>query len=144
MTTAHPTKNLKTVGQSPVKGWFRFTVGASGAVGTIRQAKANHIKSITRTGAGAYTVEFYAPYPLNIVDIDFKINRLLVTNALRYVSYDFTNGLVAASGSTGATIKFFVSADTAVNNTAQVATDPIQNTELMCEYTYQDMNALKD
>ena len=144
MSFAHPNPNVRTVVKSPIFGWVRFTVGATGAVGTLRQGKSNHIKSITRTNVGLYTIEFNQPYPLNILDIDCTVNRLLVGNAIRYVSYDFTTGLVAPTSTAGATIKLFCSADTAANNTVQVVTELIQGTELMVRYVYQDINALKD
>jgi hypothetical protein len=144
MGFASPTPNVRTVAKAPLFGWFRFTVGATGAVGTIRQGKSNHVKSVTRTGVGAYTVEFNRPFPLNLLDIDFDVNRLLVGNGIRNVSMDFTYGLVQGNDTTGTTFKFFVSGDTAANNTVQVATELIQGTELVCSYVWQDLNLLKD
>lgn len=44
-------------------GVCRFTVGAAGAVGTLKQAAGNSISSITRDSAGNYTVQFNEPYP---------------------------------------------------------------------------------
>lgn len=47
---------------------FAFAVGATGAVGTILQHSSNVVASVTRTGAGAYTVQLNKPYPPRLVD----------------------------------------------------------------------------
>lgn len=131
--------NVATTAKNPVFTWFRFTVGATGAVGTIRQCKSQAVDTITRTGQGLYTVQFNRPYPLNVVQLDCTVARNAVTDAIRNVCY--RAGTYNAS--TGQ-LNIVVSGDTAANNTAQIALDPIQNSELQFELVYQHTNALKD
>lgn len=80
---------VATTAKAPVLSWFRFTVGSTGAVGTIRQCKSNFVYSITRNSAGNYTVQFNAPYPINVVYCDARVNRTAATDLMVDVDYDF-------------------------------------------------------
>ena len=79
---------VSTTCKAPVLSWFKFTVGATGAVGTVSQGKANLVSSITRLGAGSYRVQFNVPYPLNVLGFVPVQNRNAVTDARVDVDYD--------------------------------------------------------
>lgn len=52
----------------------KWTVGATGAVGTLYQAKSASIRSITRAQAGTYTVQFNPPYPAVIQYLECEVH----------------------------------------------------------------------
>lgn len=81
-------KELGTSVKFPMLSWFRWTVGATGAVGTVKQGKSGFVTSVTRNSAGNYTVQLSRPYPVNLLDIKIGTHTPGVTDAFRKVNYD--------------------------------------------------------
>lgn len=96
---------VTTTAKAPVVSWFKFTVGATGAVGTVSQGKANLVQSVTRLGAGSYRVQFNRPYPLNVLGFVPVQNRNAVTDAKVDVDYD-----AGSYSATTGILDFFTSA----------------------------------
>jgi hypothetical protein len=104
---------------------FHFNVGAAGAVGTIYQAGANFVLSVTQTATGVYTVQLNKNYPTRIIHIDANIATPLVGNALvtarpKAGSYSATAG----------TFVVFTSGNTGAGDTTQIAADPADGAEV--------------
>lgn len=132
MTTFHKfNKELTTPCYNALIGWFKFAVGATGAVGTISQLKGNMISSITREDVGEYTVQLTHPYPEALINLRASINRAAVGDADVRVDYD-----AASYSKTAGTFTLFCSGHTAADNTAQVAADPTASSELHVEYVF--------
>lgn len=81
-------KELTTANLNPFVSWFKFLVGASGAVGTLSQAKANLVESVTRNSAGVYTVQLTRPYPYGVLFVLPKINKAAPTDPNVTADYD--------------------------------------------------------
>lgn len=81
-------REVLTTALSACLNFGNFTVGATGAVGTIYQAKSNSVRSVTRNSAGNYTFQFNEPYPLALAYIDLELHRAAVTDAKVDVDYD--------------------------------------------------------
>lgn len=81
-------KELMTGALGACATWCRFTVGATGAVGTLKQCKSNSISSVTRNSAGNYTVQFNEPYPAAMADVKVQLHRAGVTDVKVDVDYD--------------------------------------------------------
>jgi hypothetical protein len=118
-------RELITTALGVALNFCRFTVGASGAVGTLKQASSNSIRSITRTGAGLYTVQFNQPYPAALAFSDVRLHRAAVTDATRVADVD-----AASYNNTTGQCAIHVSDNDADNNGSVVAADPVQDSEM--------------
>jgi len=117
----------------PSTGYCKFTVGASGAVGTLYQGRGNSVKSIVRNSAGNYTVTMNPPSVFDLLYVNVVLHRAAVGDALIKPSLDIGSFAVGATGET--TFIIFCSGDTAVNDTTQVAADPITGSEFHLTWT---------
>jgi hypothetical protein len=81
-------RELITTAKGVAWNLCRFTVGSTGAVGTLKQASSNSIRSITRNSAGNYTVQFNEPYPAALAYVDVRLHRAAVSDAPRVIDYD--------------------------------------------------------
>jgi hypothetical protein len=82
----------------------KWTVGATGAVGDLYQAKSQSIRSITREQEGEYTVQFNAPFPGAVQFVSCEVHPDTVgapAVELKYVpgSYDNTLGTLTLRSS---------------------------------------------
>jgi hypothetical protein len=118
-------KGIRTSNMGSHRQIFHFNVGAAGAVGTIYQAGANFVLSVTRTAQGIYTVQLNKLYPVRVIRFDASIATPLVGNPLvtarvQSGTYSSTNGtfVVLTSGNTGA------------GDTTQIAADPANGAEV--------------
>lgn len=109
-------REVLTTALSACLNWCRFTVGATGAVGTLKQAKSNSIRSITRNSAGNYTVQFNEPYPVAIAAAFVQLHRAAVSDAVRVVDMD-----AATYSNTTGQLVLFTSTVEDVTATAPVA-----------------------
>lgn len=82
---------LKTSGKGEIFESFKVAIGAAGAPGTITQAAANLVQSVTGgTGAGAtgtYTVQFNAPYPPSLITCIPHVSAAAANSAYRNARY---------------------------------------------------------
>lgn len=117
----------------PATGYCKFTVGATGAVGTLKQGKGNSVASIVRNSAGNYTVTMNPPSMFDILDFKVQLHRDLVGDALVSPSLDVGSFAVAANGTTSFII--FCSGNTTTTNVVQIAADPIVNSEMHIQWT---------
>lgn len=60
-------KRLRTHGNEVVSDYFKFAIGAAGAVGTLSQATGAFVASVVKTATGRYTVTFEKPYPASLL-----------------------------------------------------------------------------
>lgn len=114
-------KELSTANLNPFVSWFKMLVGASGAVGTISQAKGNLISGIVRDSAGVYTVTLTRPYPYGVLAVIPQINRAAPTDTNVVANYD-----AASYSNTAGTFVIHCTNTTG----AAAATDPPNGSEL--------------
>lgn len=114
-------REVLTTALSSCLNFCRFTVGATGAVGTLYQAKSNTIREITRNSAGNYTVQFNLPFPVAVIDVACKVHRAAVTDAIVHCEMD----AASYSNTTGQLTLF-----TSDNAASPAATDIPANAEL--------------
>lgn len=112
-------RELIACGNSLCLSTGKFTVGATGAVGTIYQAASNSIRSVTRNSDGNYTFQFNEPYPLVLAHVEVDVHRAAVADAFVKAEYD-----AASYSSTDGQF------EVACTNAGTTATDPAQNSEL--------------
>ena len=94
-------KEFSTSNLNPMVVWFKFAVGAAGAVGTISQAKANFVESVTRNSAGVYTVQLTKPYPYGVLAVIPQVNRAAPTDTYVVAYYVSSPGYDRSTGSFG-------------------------------------------
>ena len=86
-----PAQNVVKTGAagSPSVHWFKFTVGASGAVtaATLKQSGDGFVKTVTRPGAGRYTITLNSPRVIEILECRVTINKAATTDAIRHGHY---------------------------------------------------------
>lgn len=128
---------VTTTCKAPVLSWFKFTVGATGAVGTVSQGKANLVASVVRNSAGNYTVNFNKPYPLNILFCDPKVHRNAIADAFVKMEYD-VGSFTAGGGSGSASMVLFTT------NAGTTATDPPNGSEVHVMLVHQAIKKLVD
>jgi hypothetical protein len=126
-------KEITTPCLNPLISWFRFSVGAAGAVtaDTTYQLKGNFIESVTYSATGIYTVQLTRPYPEAIINARATVNRAGATDADVRMDYD-----AGTYSKTAGTLVFFTSGHTAAGNTTQVAADPPTNSEVHVELVF--------
>lgn len=78
---------LKTSGKGEIFESFSFAIGAAGAVGTILQAAANLVASVTHTGTGVYTVQLNAPYPPTLIVCEPRLSAAAANSAILTARY---------------------------------------------------------
>ena len=123
----------RTSNKGTVRQVFNFAIGAAGAVGTITQAGANFVTSVTRTAQGIYTVQLNQLYPVRLIYTDANIATPAVGNALVTARFD--------SDSYSATAGTFIvntSGNTGAGDTTQIAADPADGAKVNVELVYVD------
>lgn len=128
-------KEYYTSGKKVARNVFKFTIGASGAVGVVSQAMAGLISSVVRTAVGVYTVTLTKPY---------HTQKLLLCDAKYAGPAAGSAGLEARyrAGSFSATAGTFII--DVVTPVAIVATDPASGSEIMVDLAYQISKVLTD
>jgi hypothetical protein len=114
-------REFQTSNLNPFVSWFKMLVGAAGAVGTVSQAKANLVESITRNSAGVYTVQLTRPYPYGVLACIPQVNRAAPGDTNVTANYD-----AASYSNTAGTLVIHCTNTTGV----AAATDPPTNSEL--------------
>lgn len=128
---------VTTTAKAPVLSFFKFAVGAIGAVGTLSQGKANLVTSVVRNSAGNYTVNFNKPYPLNLLFVDPRVHRNAIADA--YVTAEYDVGSFTAGGGSGSASMVILC--TAGNT---IATDPPNGSEVHVVLVHQAIKKLTD
>ena len=125
--------SFRTSNKGVVRQVFNFAIGAAGAVGTLTQAGANVVSSVTRTAQGIYTIQFNKLYPVRLIYATAHCGSPAVGNAMVVArvdsdSFSATNGtlIVNTSGNTGA------------GDTTQIAADPADGAKVYIEVAYVD------
>jgi hypothetical protein len=86
------TRELLSTALTAGLNWFKFTAGASGAVGTLYQGASNSVASVTRNSVGLYTVQFNKPFPGAVADVRAVVHPASIGNPavdLNYVPGSF-------------------------------------------------------
>jgi hypothetical protein len=124
---------IRTSNKGVLRQVFNFAVGGTGAVGTVIQAGANFVTSVTKTATGIYTVQLNKLYPVRLIFTSANIatpagTDALITARIDADSYSATAGtfIVLTSGPQGAAL------------TAQVAADPVSGSLVNVELVYVD------
>ncbi len=110
-------RELLTTALTACFNFCKFTVGATGAVGTLKQGASNSIASVTRNSAGNYTVQFNKPYPAALADIKIQLHRNAVTDAVIDAGYD-----AGSYSQTAGTLVLFCSAGDSLGGVAATGT----------------------
>lgn len=134
MSSRHSNKEVGTFARRPFFSWFKFTVGASGAVGTVTQGGGLSFLSVVRTSIGLYTVTFNPPNPLaqnGLINVTPRFHRSSGTGPS--ILCDYKAGTFAVSGTGVATFQFNTSGNTAAGDTTQVLADPTSGGEIQCQ-----------
>ena len=122
-TKANRTHNVETVRDS-----FKFAVGAAGAVGTLSQASGGFVTSVTRAGAGDYTVQLAKPYPASIVRCDVSTGVVAANSATHRAAYK--------AGSYSATAGTFTIYN---SDHTPAAADPVNGSEIMVDLVFLEV-----
>lgn len=122
----------KEVGSScnyPVTHYLRIKIGASGAVSSFFTGGSGWVTSVALGTTGRYTVTVADTAPFYVAAIHPSYHKASATAGVVNVSYE--PGTYTKNGSTFVTT-FVIqcSADTAANNTTQVATNPGNGSEI--------------
>lgn len=109
--------------------WFRFGVGATGAVtaGTLKQAGDGVIKSVSRPGLGRYTITVNAPGIIDILDCRVTYAKAAQTDALR-IGHFKVGSLTTGSLGTPQTFEIFFT------DTSAAAQDVPSGAQVMVEF----------
>lgn len=111
---------------------FKFAVGATGAVGTVIQGGGLAVASVVRASAGLYTVTLNNPQFFNILNFHPQVHPAAVADPALRCSY--VPGSLTTSAAGVVTFQFRCTADTAVDNTLQAATDPTSGSEVHVKF----------
>lgn len=130
-----PGNEFLTHGVDVNHNFFKFAIGAAGAVGTLSQGSGGFVTSVTRTAEGIYTVQLAKPYPASLLFINPSLSLASADSASLRVSYD--------SGTYSATAGTFVintaDIDDLSGNAEAVAfsaADPENGAEVMVHYAF--------
>ena len=126
---------VTTTAKAPVLSFFKFLVGATGAVGTLSQGKANLVANVVRNSAGNYTVNFNKPYPLNILFCVPVVHRNAIADAFVKMEYDV--GSFTPGGADSSMVLF-------TTNAGVTATDPPDGSEVHVMLVHQAIKKLVD
>lgn len=125
--------HVRTSNKGTLRQVFSFAVGAAGAVGTVYQAGANFVTSVTRTAQGIYTVQLNKLYPIRLIFTSANIASPAVGDALVTARFD-SNSYSATTG----TFIVNTSGNTGAGDTTQIAADPADGAVVNVELVYVD------
>lgn len=113
-------KRFRSHNVETVVDYFRFAVGAAGAVGTITQGSGAFVTSVTKTATGRYTVQLASPYPASLLFVNPSLSASGVTANTFLIRYK-----EASYSATAGTFEIDVSVPAGAGAaTTQVASDP--------------------
>lgn len=105
-----PAQNVVKTGAagSPSVHWFKFDVGASGAItaATLKQSGDGFVKSLSRPGAGRYTITINAPGVIDILNCKVTYAKAGQTDAEVFGHYK-VGSLTTGSAGTHQTFEIF-------------------------------------
>ena len=127
-------KGIKTANCGLYRDVGHVNIGASGAVGTIYQAGANFITSVTKTATGVYTFQLNQLYPVRQIYLTASIATPAVTDGLATARYR-----AGSYSATAGTFVIQVSIPTDGTHSTQIAGDPATDSELHFEIDYVAM-----
>lgn len=121
--------HVRTSNKGTLRQVFNFAIGAAGAVGTITQAGANFVTSVTQTATGIYTVQLNKLYPVRLIYVAAHVASPAVTDAVVVARFD-SNSYSATAGT------FII--NTTNSDGAAAATDPANGAQVHVEIVYVD------
>jgi len=127
-------KRFRTHNVDASVNYFKFAVGAAGAVGTLSQGNGAAVTSVAKAATGRYTVQLALPYPSALIDVKPSLAVVAVTSLLQRAAYKA--GSYSPSAGTFEVICSAPTDDT--HATTQIAADPVSGSEYTVEYVYLD------
>lgn len=129
-------KRFRTHNVDASVNYFKFAVGAAGAVGTLSQGNGAAVTSVTKVPAttGRYTVQLALPYPSALIDVKVGLAVVAVTSLLQRAAYK-----AGSYSATAGTFELVTSAPTDdTHATTQIAADPVSGSDIMVQYAFLD------